>query len=79
MTSPDDKLDEIRIYESRSHVDGEDVPASSRIRWTRRTTTNYKVVGASHEGYSRVAGAMANIKRTQKEPYIIVVDDNIKK
>lgn len=60
--------DIIRVYIS------DEGPDSSRYRWTRRTTTNWKIVGASSEGYSRLSSAMANIKRTQREPYIIVKD-----
>jgi uncharacterized protein YegP (UPF0339 family) len=51
-----------------------DSPASSRWRWTRRTKTNYKIVGASSEGYARKDGALRNIARTQREPYTIKID-----
>jgi len=60
--------DEIRVYES------EDSPPSSRYRWTRRTTTNWRVVGTSSEGYARVRGALANIERTQRGPYTLILD-----
>jgi uncharacterized protein YegP (UPF0339 family) len=64
------KPDEIQVYKSTDP----EVPTSSRWRWTRRNGGNYKVVGASSEGYSRKDGALRNIKRTQKGPYTIVVE-----
>ena len=59
-----DKLDEIKVYRS-----------SNEYRWVRRTTTNWKIIGASTEGYSRAEGALANIQRTQRGPYVLIRDD----
>jgi uncharacterized protein YegP (UPF0339 family) len=44
-------------------------------RWTRRTTTNHRIVAASSEGYARKDGALRNIKRTQKAPYTMVIEE----
>jgi hypothetical protein len=66
--SRNNTVDKITVY---TLSDG---PASSRWRWTRRNGGNYKIVGASSEGYARKDGALRNIKRTQKEPYTIVFE-----
>lgn len=62
--------DEIRVY----RLTDPEVPSSQRWRWTRRTTTNYRTVGASSEGYARKDGALRNIRRTQKGPYIVIIE-----
>lgn len=53
------KPDEIEIYKD----------LHGALRWTRRTKTNHKIVGASTEGYNTMRAIMANIKRTQKPPF----------
>lgn len=67
----DQKSDVIRVY-----IDME-APKSSRFKWTRKTSTNHRIVGSSTEGYSRLKGALDNIDRTQKEPYTFVFDDGL--
>lgn len=46
--------------------------AEGKWRWTRKTSTNHKIVGASTEGYTKQQGCLDNIERTQKEPFITV-------
>jgi hypothetical protein len=55
------KLDEITVYKT---PEGE-------VRWTRKTTTNYRIVGASTQGYNSLQAAMDNIDRTQKGPFTL--------
>lgn len=44
---------------------------NGEFRWTRKTDTNFKIVGASSQGYTRLKYAMDNIERTQKTPFVV--------
>lgn len=56
------KADKITVYKN---PEGE-------IRWTRKTCTNHKIVGASTQPYNSVKAALANIHRTQRGPFVLV-------
>ncbi len=69
--SKEQKPDKIRVWLSP------DAPSSSRVRWTRHSWSNGRIIGASSEGYARKQSAVANIYRTQKAPYEIIMDDSL--
>lgn len=66
------KPDKITVYSLDVHA----VPPSTRVRWKRRSAYNGNLIAASTEGYARVRGAIDNIQRTQREPYLIEVERN---
>jgi len=63
--------DKIIVYNTGSG------PKSQRYRWTRKSGANGKKIAASNEGYGKKQSAVANIERTQKEPFVLI-DETLK-
>jgi uncharacterized protein YegP (UPF0339 family) len=60
------KPDQIKVYKD---PDG-------KYRWTRRNGGNHKIVGASTESYSRLRAALSNVKRTQRPPFELEIEED---
>lgn len=63
-----DKVDEITVY-TIYRVTGKE------FRWVRKTTTNYRIIGASTQPYNSKKSALENIERTQKEPFTLKYEE----
>jgi len=48
-----------------------------QFRWTRFSGANGKIIGASTEGYTAKRGAVYNIARTQRAPYVVAYDGEV--
>jgi hypothetical protein len=63
-----ENVDKIRVY-----------PSGDGWRWTRRDGGNDRITGAASEECASKGAALENITSTQREPYVILEEDDAPK